>query len=100
MSDRTYDDPPANGRLLPWTGEEGKPCYVLGDGTGYVSRLADQVESVQLGMAGELIDHAAELLTAHRLTDRELHYLARQLTASLREVKRVAESRGARPPSG
>ncbi|WP_405447463.1 hypothetical protein OG350_14340 [Streptomyces achromogenes] len=99
MNDRTYDDPPADGRLLPWTGDGGKPCYVLGDGTGYVSRLADQIESVQLGMAGELIDHAAELLTEHRLTDRELHYLARQLATSLREVKRVAESRGARLPA-
>ncbi|WP_318203434.1 hypothetical protein [Streptomyces sp. SCL15-4] len=99
MNGRTYDDPPADGRLLPWTGDEGKPCYVLGDGTGYVSRLADQVESVQLGMAGDLLDHAAELLAEDRLTDRELRYLARRLTESLREVKRVAESRGARLPS-
>ncbi|MEU2439562.1 hypothetical protein ACFY9A_32115 [Streptomyces rubradiris] len=100
MNDRTDQDPLADGRLLPWTGDEGKPCYVLGDGTGYVSRLADQIERVQLGMAGELIEHAGELLTGHRLTDLELHYLARQLTESLREVKRVAESRGARLSSG
>jgi hypothetical protein len=92
-------------RLLPWTGPEGKPCYLLGDGTGYVSRLADHIESVQLGMAGGLLDHADELLAEQRLTGEELRYLARRLSESLRDVKRVAESRGARlarrpPPPG
>lgn len=89
-------DPATSGRLLPWTGTEGKPCYLLGDGTGYVSRLADQIEGVQLGMADALLEHAAELLAAHRLTGEELHYLARRLSESLRDVRRVAESRGAR----
>ncbi|MEU3858385.1 hypothetical protein AB0F03_13600 [Streptomyces sp. NPDC028722] len=40
--------------------------------------------------------HAAELLTGHRLTGEELDQLARRLSESLRDVKRVAESRGAR----
>ncbi|GHI07561.1 hypothetical protein AQI88_24945 [Streptomyces cellostaticus] len=83
-------------RLLPWNGAEGKPCYLVGDGTGFVSRLADQIESVQLGMAGGLLDHAAELLAEQRLTREELRYLARRLSESLADVKRVAESRGAR----
>ncbi|MFK0104995.1 hypothetical protein [Streptomyces sp. NPDC091217] len=87
-----------SGRLLPWAGVDGKPCYLVGDGTGHVSRLADQIESMHLGMAGELLDHAAELLAERRLTGEELHYLARRLSESLREVKRVAESRGARSP--
>lgn len=52
-----------NERLLPWTGSEEKPCYLIGDGDGYVSRIADQVEGVQLGMAGSLLDHTAELLS-------------------------------------
>ncbi|MFJ5967220.1 hypothetical protein [Streptomyces sp. NPDC093060] len=95
MSDESYDPTPPS-RLLPWTGPEGKPCYLVGDGVGHVSRLADQIESVQLGMAGGLLDHAADLLTEHRLTGEELHYLARRLSESLRDVKRVAESRGAR----
>lgn len=89
-----YD--PLVGRLLPWTGVEGNPCYVVGDGTGYVSRLADQIESVQLDMAGDLLGHAAELLAEQRATGRELRYLANRLTESLRDVKRVADSRGAR----
>ncbi|WP_164992213.1 hypothetical protein [Streptomyces sp. L2] len=37
-------------RLLPWAGEGGKPCYLIGDGAGYLSRVADGVESVQLAM--------------------------------------------------
>ncbi|MFB6844851.1 hypothetical protein ACFCXS_08320 [Streptomyces sp. NPDC056373] len=84
------------GRLLPWTGGDGKPCYLVGDGTGYVSRLADEIEDVQIEMADRLLGHAAELLAERRVTSEELHYLARRLSESLRDVKRVAESRGAR----
>ncbi|MGR8010475.1 hypothetical protein [Streptomyces hypolithicus] len=83
-------------RLLPWTGPEGKPCYVLGDGNGYVSRVADNIESVQLGMAGDLLGHASALLADRRVTGVELHFLASRLTESLHDVKRVAESRGGR----
>ncbi|MFR9791097.1 hypothetical protein ACL07V_20970 [Streptomyces sp. MB22_4] len=85
-----------NERLLPWTGSDEKPCYLVGDGTGYVSRVADQVESVQLGMAGSLLDHTAGLLSGEELTNEELRYLVRRLAESLTETKRVAESRGAR----
>ncbi|MEU8505937.1 hypothetical protein AB0C40_14710 [Streptomyces brevispora] len=83
-------------RLLPWTGPEGKPCYVVGDGTGYVSRMADGIESVQLGMADDLLGHAADLLADRKVTGAQLHFLASRLTESLRDVKRVAESRGSR----
>ncbi|MFF2962314.1 hypothetical protein ACFVT1_26010 [Streptomyces sp. NPDC057963] len=91
-------DEPGTVRLLPWTGADGKPCYVIGDGSGYVSRAADDIESVQLGMAGDLLGHAADLLADRRVTGSELHFLASRLTESLRDVKRVAESRGARLP--
>jgi hypothetical protein len=84
------------GRLLPWAGHEGDPCYVVGDGTGYVSRLADDIESIQLGMADDLLGHAAGLLAEQGATAGELRYLASRLTESLADVKRVAESRGAR----
>ncbi|MFF2407192.1 hypothetical protein [Streptomyces sp. NPDC058092] len=94
MTGRT--DEPGTARLLPWAGAEGKPCYVLGDCAGYVSRLADGIESVQLGMADDLLGHAADLLADRRVTGSELHFLASRLTESLRDVKRVAESRGAR----
>ncbi|WP_299527594.1 hypothetical protein [uncultured Streptomyces sp.] len=84
-------------RLLPWTGEEGKPCYVLTDGTGPVSRVADAFESVQLGMAEHLLDHADDLLDEDSgIGPVELHFLASRLTESLRLVKRIAESRSRR----
>lgn len=88
------------GRLLPWTTVEGRPCYVVGDGTGYVSCLADDVEAVQLDMADDLLGHASALLAERRVTSAELHYLALRLAESLRDVKRVAESRGARLAQG
>ncbi|MFD2006645.1 hypothetical protein [Streptomyces narbonensis] len=61
-----------------------------------MSRLADDIERVQLGMAAGLLGHAAELLADRRVTESELHYLASRLSESLRDVKRVADSRGAR----
>lgn len=37
-------------RLLPWTGIEGRPCHLVGDGRGGpISRLADTTEAIQLG---------------------------------------------------
>lgn len=83
-------------RLLPWTSPEGKPCYVMGNGTGRVSRLADEIEGLQLGMADELLAHATALLAEPRVTGGELRYVAGCLRDSLVDVKRVAESRGAR----
>jgi hypothetical protein len=83
-------------RLLPWSTPEGKPCYVIGDGTGRVCRVADRVESVQLGMAAELLDHATDMLADHQATSPQLRYLAARLAEALRDVHRIAESRGAR----
>ncbi|MFE1246420.1 hypothetical protein [Streptomyces sp. NPDC058735] len=85
-------------RLLPWTGPEGKRCYLSGDGTGRLSRLADTVESVQLGMADELLGHAADLLADGRATSAQLRFLAARMTEALRDALRIAESRGARLP--
>lgn len=87
-------------RLLPWTGAGGKQCWVLGDGTGFVSRMADDIESVQLDMAGELLDHAAALLGDQQVTGAEYRFLANRLSESLRDVMRIAESRGARLDAG
>ncbi|WP_404950069.1 hypothetical protein HFP69_25015 [Streptomyces sp. ARC12] len=83
-------------RLLPWTGTGGKPCYVVGDGTGYVSRKADEVESIQLDMADELPRHADDLLADDKATGPQIRFLAGRLTESLQQVVRVAESRGLR----
>ncbi|MFG2889876.1 hypothetical protein [Streptomyces sp. NPDC048248] len=89
---------PQGTRLLPWSTPEGKTCLLVGDGSGFVSRVADSVESVQLGMAGELLGHAADMLGDRKATAEELRFLARRLTEALRDACRVAESRGARLP--
>jgi hypothetical protein len=87
-------------RLLPWPGPEGKPCYLLTDdsGGGYLSRVADQIESVQLGMGAELVGHARALLGDPKAGAGELRFLSARLTEALRDTLRIAESRGARLP--
>ncbi|MFJ3302157.1 hypothetical protein ACIPSA_03385 [Streptomyces sp. NPDC086549] len=86
-------------RLLPWAGPEGKPCYLASDGAGYLSRLADNMESTQLGLAGELFQEAKRVLDKRQWTQGELHLLAVQLTEALGNVRRIAVSRGARLPT-
>jgi hypothetical protein len=85
-------------RLLPWVGPEGKPCYLSGDGSGFVSRLADTMEASQLGSAEELIEEAQQILDERAWTPGEIHLLAVQLTEALGNVHRIALSRGARLP--
>ncbi|WP_329435110.1 hypothetical protein OG564_28725 [Streptomyces sp. NBC_01280] len=88
-------------RLLPWANLDGNPCYLLTDSTGtsHLSRVADNVEAVQLGMADDLLDHAADLLGDSRATASQLRFLASRLTESLHDVHRIARSRGARLPA-
>jgi hypothetical protein len=86
---------PCEARLLPWSGSEGKPCYLFTDDHGGpVSRLADATESVQLGMSTQLLAHAHDMLpnTPHG----ELRFLAERLTEALHDALRIAESRGRR----
>lgn len=83
-------------RLLPWSSPEGKPCYVSGDGTGYVSQLADEMESVQLSMCVDLLDHAHDMIADRSTTGDQLRFLAARMAESLRDVHRVARSRGQR----
>ncbi|MEU9518385.1 hypothetical protein [Streptomyces sp. NPDC048224] len=82
-------------RLLPWSGPEGKPCYLSTDERGgYMSRLADNVEAVQLGMAVELLEEASETLSDRDVALDEMQRLAKELSRALRDVLRVATSRG------
>ncbi|GAA3818391.1 hypothetical protein GCM10023083_59860 [Streptomyces phyllanthi] len=83
-------------RLLPWAGAEGKRCYLVSDGAGHVSRVADAVERVQLDMAGELLGHAGDMLADQRATSAQLRFLLARMSESLTDVRRIAESRGAR----
>ncbi|MFE7380591.1 hypothetical protein ACFU9F_09525 [Streptomyces zhihengii] len=85
---------PAHLRLLPWTGPEGKPCYLSTDDRhSYMSRLADNIESIQLGMAAEVLDHATTTLRDKHATPGDLRLLANELTTALTDTLRVATSR-------
>ncbi|WP_328547744.1 hypothetical protein [Streptomyces platensis] len=89
----TYDEL----RLLPWSGPEGNPCYLSTEDSGsYLSRLADHTEAVQLEMAAELLEHAVEVLGDGE--PNEVRLLAMAMTEALRDVRRVAISRGHRLP--
>ncbi|WP_316769645.1 hypothetical protein [Streptomyces sasae] len=82
-------------RLLPWSGPEGKPCYLsTDDPDGWMSRLADNIEAVQLGTAAELLERAFEELDDQGTNPEDLRRLAKELTGALRDVLRVATSRG------
>ncbi|MFI1156184.1 hypothetical protein [Streptomyces sioyaensis] len=86
-------------RLLPWSGPNGQPCYLSTEDSGsYLSRLADNTEAVQLEMAGELMEHALEVLDDGEAEPNELLLLATDMAEVLRDVRRVAISRGHRLP--
>ncbi|GGY96124.1 hypothetical protein [Streptomyces nitrosporeus] len=90
------DQTPGIPRLLPWAGPDGKPAFVLGDGTGPVSRMADNIESVQLGMAADLLGHAEDMLDDLDVTPVQLRFVTARMAEALRDVHRIAEIRGDR----
>lgn len=84
-------------RLLPWTNERGNPCYLnTGSEGGMVARIADDMEAVQLTMGVELLDYAAQFAADRTVTVEELRFLVSRMTEALRDVLRIAESRGGR----
>lgn len=87
-------------RLLPWTGERGKPCYLMTDGESstVMTRLADNLESVQLGMASDLLEYVDDALSDEDLSETELRSMVASLCQAVRDVARVAECRGERLP--
>ncbi|MFJ3226960.1 hypothetical protein ACIPJS_26960 [Streptomyces sp. NPDC086783] len=81
-------------RLLPWSGPEGKPCYLSTDDKGgYMSRLADNVEADQLDTAAILLEQASDALGDQDADLEDLRRLAGELAGALRDVLRVAMSR-------
>lgn len=82
-------------RLLPWSGPDGKPCYLSTDDSGgYMSRLADNIEAVQLGMAADLVEQVSAALSDLEADSEDLRGMLTELTGALRDVLRVAVSRG------
>lgn len=82
-------------RLLPWSGPGDKPCYLsTDDPDGYMSRLADSIEAIQLGTARELSEEASEALDDQNTSLDEMRCLVKELTGALRDIFRIATSRG------
>ncbi|MFB6658689.1 hypothetical protein ACFCXL_26910 [[Kitasatospora] papulosa] len=82
-------------RLLPWSGPGDKPCYLsTDDPDGYMSRLADGIEAVQLDTARALLEEASVALDNPDTSLDEMRCLVKELTGALRDVYRVATSRG------
>lgn len=91
------DEAPVMMRLLPWPSPEGKPCFLRTDSHGgYLSRLADEMEAIQLSMGTEVLAHSQEVIEDPKASALELRYTAAQLGACLSDALRVAESRGMR----
>jgi hypothetical protein len=87
-----------DGRLLPWPGPIGQRAYLAADddSKSHLSRLADEMEAVQLNAAETLLGYAAEMLGDQKVQGLELRFLGHRLCEALRDVLRVAESRGGR----
>ncbi|MGW6604456.1 hypothetical protein [Streptomyces sp. NPDC055036] len=85
-------------RLLPWTDEDGRPCYLSTDGTGTgpVSRLADRIEGVRLAQALKLHEEALDVLAEPGLEAVEVDCLVVRLADALGDMLLIAESRGVR----
>jgi hypothetical protein len=80
-------------RLLPWS-EGGKASHLSADGDGsLLSRLADEVEVVQLGMAEDLLFYVQKTMAEDEPSSTELRNLVARLSEALRDALRVAESR-------
>ncbi|MGW6722862.1 hypothetical protein [Streptomyces sp. NPDC054995] len=82
-------------RLLPWSGPGDKPCNLSTDNPdGYMSRLADSLEAIQLGTASELLEEASDALGNRDTSLDEMRCLVQELASTLRNIFRVATSRG------
>lgn len=85
---------PPDLRLLPWTGPDGKPCYLSTDGgDSYLSRLADNIESIQLDLAAEQVEEARQALDDEITDTEELRDIVHALSDAVTTVHRIATSR-------
>ncbi|GAA4316962.1 hypothetical protein GCM10023086_39740 [Streptomyces venetus] len=87
-------------RLLPWTGADGKPCYLSSDDPdSLLSRLADDVEAAQLASAEHVLAGAKAVLHDPRAGERAVRFALTRAVESLGDVLRVAVSRGGVRPA-
>ncbi|MFF4549832.1 hypothetical protein ACFY1J_37335 [Streptomyces sp. NPDC001406] len=93
----SYPHAPASLRLLPWPTPEGKPSYLVTDHIGgYLSRLADDLETAQLATGTDVLDRARRVLDDPMSPYTEVRYAGIRLAECLTDALRVAESRGMR----
>ncbi|MFI8243480.1 hypothetical protein ACIF83_40615 [Streptomyces sp. NPDC085866] len=87
-------------RLLPWSGPEGKPAYLVTDGTASpLALLADRVEAQQMETAAVVLSLAQPMIEEEaNLTVDELRFITRRLIEALTDVLNIAESRSRRIP--
>jgi hypothetical protein len=86
-------------RLLPWTGTDGKPCYLsTDDPDSLLSRLADDIEAAQLASAEQVLAGAEAVLRDAEAGERAVRFALVRALESLGDVLRVAVSRGERIP--
>ncbi|MEU6666650.1 hypothetical protein [Streptomyces sp. NPDC046727] len=86
-------------RLLPWTTPEGKPCYLSTDNDhSRLSLLADDVEAAQLVSAERVLAGAKAVLGDTDAGEQAMRFALTRALESLREVLRIAISRGSRIP--
>ncbi|WP_461081772.1 hypothetical protein [Streptomyces deserti] len=84
-------------RLLPWTGADGKPCYLSTDNPhSLLSRLADDVEAAQLASAEQVLAGARAVLADPKAGERAMRFALTRALESLGDVLRIAVSRGER----
>ncbi|MFJ2263908.1 hypothetical protein ACIOKD_37420 [Streptomyces sp. NPDC087844] len=86
-------------RLLPWTTPEGKPCYLSTDSSASrLSLLADDVEAAQLDSGEQVLAGARAVLADPKAGEGEVRFALTRSLECLRDVLRIAASRGARVP--
>ncbi|MFI7018786.1 hypothetical protein [Streptomyces sp. NPDC050164] len=81
-------------RRLPWTGTDGKPCYLSTDSPhSLLSRLADDIEAAQLASAEQVLAGAKAVLGDPNAGERAVRFALTRAVESLGDVLRVAVSR-------
>lgn len=88
-------------RLLPWTGADGKPCYLSTDDPhSPLSRLADDIEAVQLADAEEVLAGARAVLDDPVAGEHSVRFALTRAVESLGDTLRIAVIRGERVAGG
>lgn len=84
-------------RLLPWTTEDGRPCYLsTSESGGRLARMADELEADLLDSASYVLSASQALFAEAGGGERELRFVAVRLAEALADTLRIAESRGGR----